>query len=154
MRAVEALDEGKGHDEIVSLVEKSIAGTKIFISLKTLKYMVRGGRVSPVKGFLASMLNLKPIVIVDEDGFASPFGQTRGWEENVKKIRELIGLECRKASVWNYAIVHAHSPESAEVAALGLTEIVGREPAYVMDICPVLGAHTGLGSVAVGLLVE
>lgn len=154
MRAVEALDEGKGHDEIVSLVEKSIAGTKIFISLRTLKYMVRGGRVSPVKGFLASMLNLKPIVIVDEDGFARSFGQTRGWEENVKKIRELIGLECRKASVWNYAIVHAHSPESAEIAALGLTEIVGREPAYVMDICPVLGAHTGLGSVAVGLLVE
>jgi hypothetical protein len=103
---------------------------------------------------LASLLDLKPIVIVDEEGFARSFGQTRGWEKNVEKIRELIGLECRKANIWKYAIVHAHSPESAQIAASGLTEIVGREPAYVMDICPVLGAHTGLGSVAVGFLRE
>lgn len=81
-------------------------------------------------------------------------GQTRGWEENVKRIRGIVARESQKSRIWKYAIVHAHSPASAEIAASGLAEIVGREPAYVMDICPVLGAHTGLGSVAVGLLAE
>ncbi|HOR54405.1 MAG TPA: DegV family protein [Synergistales bacterium] len=154
MRAAEALNEGKGHDEAVSLVEKSIPGAKIFISLRTLKNMVRGGRISPVKGFLASALNLKPIVFVDEEGYARSLGQTRGWERNVEKIRDIIDQERQKAPIWKYAIVHAHSPASADIAASGLAEIVGREPTYVMDICPVLGAHTGLGSVAVGLLAE
>ncbi len=51
MRAAGALNEGKGHDETVSIIEKSIPAAKVFVSLRTLKYMVRGGRVSPVKGF-------------------------------------------------------------------------------------------------------
>ena len=154
MRAAEALNEGKDHDETVSLVERSIAGAKIFISLRTLKNMVRGGRISPVKGFLATALNLKPIVFVDEEGYVKSLGQTRGWEENVKRIRGIIARESQISRIWKYAIVHAHSPASADIAASGLAEIVGREPAYVMDICPVLGAHTGLGSIAVGLLSE
>jgi DegV family protein with EDD domain len=44
MRAAQALNEGKGHEETVSLIEAGIPGAKIFVSLKTLKYMVRGGR--------------------------------------------------------------------------------------------------------------
>ena len=114
----------------------------------------QGGRVSPAKGLLATLLNLKPIITVDEEGFARSFGQTRGWEANVNKIREIIDQECRKARVWNYCIVHAHSPASAEAAASGMRETVGRDPAYVMDISPVLGAHSGIGSVAVGILME
>ncbi|HAK40435.1 MAG TPA: hypothetical protein DCM24_01375 [Synergistaceae bacterium] len=154
MRAAQALNEGKGHEETVSLIETGIPGAKIFVSLRTLKYMVRGGRVSPAKGLLATLLNLKPIITVDEEGFARSFGQTRGWEANVNKIREIIDQECRKARVCNYCIVHAHSPASAEAAASGMRETVGRDPAYVMDISPVLGAHSGIGSVAVGILME
>ncbi len=154
MRAAQALNEGKGHEETVSLIEAGIPGAKIFVSLKTLKYMVRGGRVSPAKGLLATLLNLKPIITVNEEGFARSLGQTRGWEANVNKIREIIDQECRRARVWNYCVVHAHSPASAEAAASGMREIVGSDPAYVMDISPVLGAHSGIGSVAVGILVE
>jgi len=154
MRAALALGEGKGHDETVSTIKKSIPGAKVFVSLRTLKYMVRGGRVSPVKGMIASMLNLKPIISVDEHGSAISLGQTRGWEANIRRIHEIISDTCSEGSVWNYCIVHAHSPESAAIAASGLRDIVGMDPAYIMDISPVLGTHSGIGSVAVGILAD
>lgn len=154
MRAAGALNEGKGHDETVSIIEKSIPKAKVFVSLRTLKYMVRGGRVSPVKGILASMLNLKPIISVDRNGSAISLGQTRGWEANVSKIKEIISGISSEGNIWNYCIVHAHSPGSAEIAASGLREVVGKDPAYIMDISPVLGAHSGIGSVAVGVLSD
>ncbi|GAB6280510.1 MAG: DegV family protein [Thermovirga sp.] len=154
MRAAMGLNDGKSHDEVVSQVNSGIPGARIFISLRTLKYMVRGGRLNPVKGFLAEMLNLKPIITVDEEGSARSFGQTRGWETNVDRIRKVISGMQEQDRIWNYCIVHAHSPESADMVASGLKGIVGREPAYTMDISPVLGAHSGIGSVAVGILME
>jgi len=154
MRAAMALNDDKSHEEVVKLVEKGIPGAKVFVSLKTLKYMVRGGRLSPVKGFLAEVLNLKPIISVDEEGKAFSFGQTRGWDANIRKIEKVISEMQGQGRIWNYCVVHAHSQESAELVAAGLKRIVGKAPAYTMDICPVLGTHSGIGSVAVGILME
>ncbi len=100
------------------------------------------------------MLNLKPIISVDRNGSAISLGQTRGWEANVSKIKEIISGISSEGNIWNYCIVHAHSPGSAEIAASGLREVVGKDPAYIMDISPVLGAHSGIGSVAVGVLSD
>lgn len=154
MRAAMALKGGRSHEEVVSQVSEGIAGAKVFVSLRTLRYMVRGGRLSPVKGFLAEMLNLKPIITVDDEGGAMSFGQTCGWEANVRKIQRVVSGMQGQGRIWNYCVVHARSPESAEMLSSGLKEIVGRGPAYTMDISPVLGAHSGIGSVAVGILME
>ena len=154
MRAAMALNDGKSHDEIVSQVNEGIPGARIFVSLRTLKYMVRGGRLSPVKGFLAEMLNLKPIITVNDEGGAISFGQGRSWEANVKRIQKVVSEMQGQDRIWNYCIVHAHSPGSAALVSSGLKDIVGRGPAYTMDISPVLGAHSGIGSVAVGILME
>lgn len=154
MRAAMALNDGKRHEEIVSQINGGIPGARIFVSLRTLKYMVRGGRLSPVKGFLAEMLNFKPIITVDDEGGAVSFGQTRGWESNVRRIQKVISEMQGQDRIWNYCIVHANSPESAEMVSSGLREIVGRGPAYIMNISPVLGVHSGIGSVAVGVLME
>lgn len=154
MRAAMALNDGKSHEEVVSQINGGIPGARVFVSLRTLKYMVRGGRLSPVKGFLAEMLNFKPIITVDDEGAAKSFGQTRGWEANIDRIQKVVSEMQGQDRIWNYCIVHARSPESAETVSARLREIVGREPAYIMNISPVLGAHSGIGSIAVGILME
>lgn len=154
MRAAMALNDGKSHEEVVSQINGGIPGARVFVSLRTLKYMVRGGRLSPVKGFLAEMLNFKPIITVDDEGAAKSFGQTRGWEANIDRIQKVVSEMQGQDRIWNYCIVHARSPESAETVSARLREIVGRGPAYIMNISPVLGAHSGIGSIAVGILME
>jgi fatty acid-binding protein DegV len=57
--------------------------------------MVRGGRVSPLKGLLANLLNLNPIVSMDADGNSMVFGKTFSQKANMKKVMAHINRTCR-----------------------------------------------------------
>jgi DegV family protein with EDD domain len=96
-RIADAIKEGKTHEEILEQVDKWIAKTKIFVDIQTLEYMVRGGRVSPMKGFLAKILNLKPIVSLDEEGKAIASGKSFSRSGNMKKILRLSEEFVRKS---------------------------------------------------------
>jgi len=154
MRAAEALSCGASYDEIVRLSEEWIAKTRILVDIATLKYLVRGGRISPMKGLIARLLNLKPIITIDENGKGLPFGKSFGRRGNMKKILRMIGQMAAEKKVWRYAIVHAQNLPRAQAYAQKLEESLGRPPAYIMDVSPVVGVHNGIGVVGVALMFE
>jgi len=154
MRAAEALSCGASYDEIVRLSEEWIAKTRILVDIATLKYLVRGGRISPMKGLIARLLNLKPIITIDENGKGLPFGKSFGRRGNMKKILRMIGQMAAEKKVWRYAIVHAQNLPRAQAYAQKLEKSLGRPPAYIMDVSPVVGVHNGIGVVGVALMFE
>ncbi|MFZ2052941.1 MAG: DegV family protein [Candidatus Aminicenantales bacterium] len=154
MRAAEALSRGATHDEIVRLSEEWIAKTRVLVDIATLKYLVRGGRISPMKGLLARLLHLKPIITIDENGKGLPFGKSFGRKGNMKKILAMIAEMAARGKIWRYAIVHAQNPVRARLYAQKLEAMLGRPPAYVMDVSPVVGAHNGIGVLGVALMHE
>lgn len=68
LKAAELIDQGKSFDEVVEGVEKTIPQSRILVSVKTLKYMIRSGRLKKAKKVVAQALNLKPIISIDEHG--------------------------------------------------------------------------------------
>ena len=154
LRAAEEILKGKTHEEIVRLADEWILDTKILVDIQTLKYMVRGGRVSPIKGFLAKILNLKPIVSLDSEGKGVAFGKSFSRRGNMKKIMRMIKDMVDKRELWNYAIVHAQNRERAEMYTEQIKEFLHRNPAYIMDISPVIGVHNGIGAVGIALMFE
>jgi len=154
MRAAEALSAGATHAEIVRLSEEWIAKTRVLVDIATLKYLVRGGRISPMKGLVARLLNLKPIITIDQNGKGLPFGKSFGRKGNMKKILRMIGQMAAEKKVWRYAIVHAQNLPRAQAYAQKLEELLGRPPAYIMDVSPVVGVHNGIGVVGVALMFE
>jgi DegV family protein with EDD domain len=154
LRAAEAIKAGRSAGEIAALSEEWIAKTKLWVDVRTLKYMVRGGRVSPLKGFLASLLNIKPIIVLDEEGKAVACGKSFSRRRNMKKIVSLIGSEAAGRRVWNYAVVHAQNPFRALRYADELERVLGRKPVFIMDISPVIGVHNGIGVVGVCMMFE
>ena len=154
MRAAEALSAGATHAEIVRLSEEWIAKTRVLVDIATLKYLVRGGRISPMKGLIARLLNLKPIITIDENGKGLPFGKSFGRRGNMKKILRMIGQMAAEKKVWRYAIVHAQNLPRAQAYAQKLEKSLGRPPAYIMDVSPVVGVHNGIGVVGVALMFE
>jgi len=154
LRAAEEIFKGKSHEEIVKLAQEWISKTMILVDIQTLKYMVRGGRVSPMKGFLAKILNLKPIVSLDSDGKADAFGKSFNRRGNIKKIMRTIKDRTDREKLWNYAIVHAQNRERAEMYAEQIEGLIRRKPAYIMDISPVIGVHNGIGAVGIALMFE
>jgi len=155
MRAAEALSRGMAADEIVEKTQEWIAKTRLWVDIATLKYMVRGGRISRMKGLLARLLNLKPIITLDEEGRGLPFGKSFSRKANMKKILRLVSEEAAtKGKVWRYAIVHAQNLPRAQTYARKLQELFGMPPAYIMDVSPVVGVHNGIGVVGIALMYE
>lgn len=151
LRFARAVEAGLSREEIAAQSEAWIANTKIYTDINTLRYMVRGGRVKPLTGMLAALLNLKPIVSLDASGKAKAMGKSFSRRSNMKKIVQLIRSEMADKQVWEYAIVHAMAPDRATRYAELLTQLIGKKPAYIMPLAPVVGVHNGIGAVGIGV---
>ena len=153
-RAAEALAAGATHDEIVAALDSWIARTKVWVDVGTTKYLVRGGRVSPMKGLLARLLHIKPIIVLDEEGKSASAGKSFTREGNMRKIIRRIERAVAAGRLWNFAVVHAQNPERARAYAAELEARLGRPPAFVMDVSPVIGVHAGPGAIGAAVMLE
>ncbi|MDD4308798.1 MAG: DegV family protein, partial [Candidatus Cloacimonetes bacterium] len=151
LRIARAVEDGMSYDDIIANSEKWIDNTRILTDINTLRYMVRGGRVKPLTGMLATLLNLKPIVSLDKDGKALPIGKSFSRRSNMNKIIGMIASDIKHKKVWEYAIVHANALGRAEEYARRLSDLIGKQPAYISSLSPVVGVHNGLGAVGVGV---
>jgi uncharacterized protein len=152
LRAAMAIEEGRSHDEIVSLIGKWVKDTRIFVSVKTLKYMVRGGRVSYIKGLLARMLKINPVVSMDENGNSFVFGKAYSQLSNMKMVMDHINKITSGHEIWNYIILHAQNTKAASWYAGRMTELTGKEPVGIVNISPVIAGNAGIGAASVAFM--
>jgi hypothetical protein len=150
LRAAQAIESGVSDPErLLSALNGWIGRTRIFVGVQTLKYMVRSGRVSPMKGRIARILHLKPIVSI-RDGRSVLLDKSFTQIGSLKKIvKRLPGT-----GVWGYCILHAHNPEMARIYTARFREAVGKDPVAVMDISPAIGLHAGIGTVAAAWMTD
>ena len=154
LRVAQSIESGMLPQAIVKSTEEWIKNTKIFVSVKDLKYMIKGGRVSKKKGFIASILGINPIVSMDIEGKAMLFGQTIGQAANIKKVMKHISEISKEKRIWNYIVLHAHNSYGANVYINKMVKLTGKQPVSVVDISPVIGMNAGNGAIAVSLLME
>ena len=154
LRAAEAIAEGKSHEEVVEEIESSIEKANIFVSVPSLKYMVKGGRVSPLKGFVARVLNLTPVVSLDEEGSAHMLGKAFSRRQNRRMLLKIARDIAEKGPVRYYGIVHARNEEGASSFARQLEGIIGKAPLFIQEISPIMGLHAGKGCYAMVVMRE
>ena len=152
LKAARSIEAGEPVESVVRSIEEDIAQTKIFVSVKNLKYMIKGGRVSRPKGLIASLLGINPVISIDENGRSLLFGNTFSQQASLAKIFEHIRKISEGKNVWNYIMLHAHNPEGAREAGDRLFEITGKRALSSVDISPVIGMHAGNGAIAVSIL--
>jgi DegV family protein with EDD domain len=150
LSAAEDAAAGLSPGEIVSRLYGTVKGARIFVSVATFRYMVRGGRVSALKGFLAAVANLKPIVSLDREGKGVAFAASFSQGGAKKKILRQVKADRERIS--RYAVVHARARPEAEAYAREIAALVGKEPEYIMEIAPTVGIHAGIGAVAVAYI--
>jgi DegV family protein with EDD domain len=151
-KASDMAESGASHDEIVRTIEAAVPKTRLLVDVATMKYFVRSGRVSPVKGWIGRLLNVKPIIIVDESGKAAESGKSLSRKSNMTKILARVRRETGERGLEGYAVVHAKNPERAAFYGKRLAELFGRQPAYIEDVAPVIGVHAGGGTIGIALL--
>lgn len=150
--AAQAANEGRSLDTVAALVETLRSRTVLLVALQTLRYLEKGGRIGPVRAFLGSMLNVKPIFEV-RDSQVLPIEQVRSWRRAPQRMVELAQARGRFAEL---SVLYTTNQEDAEhLAALCADAgLLARERIHVGQVGGVLGAHTGPGALGLtGLLV-
>ena len=149
LRIAKAIENGHSHEKVVTMAEKWIKDTRVFVSVKTMKYLVRGGRVSAVKGLIARILNINPIISVDDSGKAVVFDKAFNPAGNMEKVMGHIRTISGNKQIWNYIVLHANNEEAAMWYSEKMEMLTNKKPVSTVNISPVIGANAGIGASAV-----
>ena len=152
--AAEAAAAGKQQDEVSRVAREAARRTRLFVAVPTLEHLVRGGRVSPLRGFLARLLGLLPVLTISQDGEAVPAARARGFEAARRKMMSLLFEAAGDASGSQprFGVAHCDSAPLAELLAREIRERYVRSDVLIAECGPALGAHGGPGAVAVAVL--
>jgi DegV family protein with EDD domain len=146
--AVAARDEGATAAAVERRALETARATELFFLLDTLDYLVKGGRAGKATGLAASLLNIKPVLRINEDGIIEPFRKVRGRQQAVEALAQHVAEQSRQRGRLRLALLHAHLPDEAEELEAALTE-AGAD--IEIDsrgvIGAVIGTYTGPGAV-------
>ncbi len=154
IRMARLIEQGKSHEELVSVAEGLFRESKILVAVRDLKYLVRSGRVSPLKGLIGRMLNMVPIITVNREGKAEPFSKAISQKGTLKRILREVQSYQDAGRMGDYIVLQARNPETSEWFTAEMTRITGREPVSVVQVSPSLALHAGVGTVAVAFLPD
>jgi DegV family protein with EDD domain len=136
--------------QVLALLERISATSDSAYTLQELKYLIHGGRISHMKGLIASVLNLKPLIGVEKvNGTYVQLGQERSFKRAVKGLVDRIAERYVPGSALRVQVLHSQNPHGAAM----LRELVDQRfdctwlPVGPMSL--VLGAHTGPSMVGV-----
>lgn len=154
MRAVEAVESGSSWEEISGHAERWIDSTMVTVTVPTLKHIIKSGRVSPFKGFIAKVLDLKPVISIDKDGSSALSGKAFSEKAAMKSALRKIEKEVRNRPVWKYTITHCDNLAAVDWYQTEMIRITGKSPVFVDHASPVLVANAGPGVACVSIMFE
>lgn len=143
--------KGASDEEIVRYVEENRNNFALYFVVKDLAQLKRGGRLSSASYIVGTMLNIKPVIRVDETGSLNKFTVAKGFKAGIKlllsKVKEL-GSDLK-----NYPLVIAHAdvPELAdEFEKMIIEEFGDGLEIWKQPIGPTVACHCGVGTIGVG----
>ncbi|MCC2254764.1 DegV family protein [Ruminococcus sp. CLA-AA-H200] len=151
--AMHLRDEGKSAEEIKEILEKEKFQSSIYITVDTLKYLKKGGRITPAAAAIGTVLNLKPVLQIQGEKLDA-FAKVRGWKAAKKTMLNAIesDLNGRFADVKDQMVLGMAYTCSAEDAKEWKQEIMDRFPGYDIVEGPLslsVACHIGPGAMAV-----
>jgi len=154
LKAAEAIEKEIEFTNVIEIINDTIKKTKIFVSVDTLKYMVRSGRIKKYTGLAAKILNLKPVVSINNSGDGIVIGKALSVKANTKKMQALVKEITRTKKIVSYSIVHANAIDRANEYDQIFSPLIGRTPEYITEISSIVAMNAGVGCVAIALTTE
>jgi len=146
--AMEMLNAGKSKDEVVTWVEENKLKLNHWFTVDDLHHLRRGGRVSNTAAIVGTLLDIKPILHVDNEGRLIPVFKVKGRKKSIKALMEKF--EERAVDMENQVISISHGDclEDAEFLKRLILEKHIVKKVIINEIGPAIGSHSGPGTVA------
>jgi DegV family protein with EDD domain len=152
--AARAAAEGKSLAEVLQVAREVMPHTGIAATLETLEYLERGGRIGKAAYMLGSLIDIKPVLTIDEQGKVSPIRKVRGENRALQAIVDQVQQLVNGSQHIYLAILEADAPErAARLEELVLQKL---QPLKIFhsELTPVMGVHTGPGVIGLAYYYE
>lgn len=142
-------DAGKSMEEIVASIEEKKKRLQQLFVLDDLRYLQQGGRLSKSKEIIGSIVGIKPILTINQDGkiveLDKYIGRNKAISAMIDKVEETIDIESNPF----IAISHGNSPEDAGRVAQIIEKRLGIKEIIIEELGPIIGAHGGQGTLTI-----
>ena len=143
--AVELAEAGKTGEEILEILMEARKRVRLYAIVDTLEYLKKGGRLSATVAFVGGMLNLKPLISVEE-GEIKSLGTARGMKKAFSQLSELsANVDPAMPMLLGYT-----GAEDTQLRSYANSSELWGENVPVTVVGPTIGVHAGPGAVAVG----
>ncbi len=154
LKAAEMAQAGHGVPEIIDTLSQIRENQGLYVSVDTLEFLVKNGRLSGVGGWVGTKLKIKPMLHLTREGRIEPLEKIRSRKKAINRIVDRFLEERREADLEPF-IVHANAYDALEDVRSRLQEArpeIGEVKDY--PLTPVVGAHAGPGALAIGWIVK
>lgn len=148
-KALQIKEKGKSIEETAQWVEENKLHICHNVTVDDLYHLHRGGRISKTTAVIGTLVQIKPIIHMDNDGKLQVIGKERGRKKSLNKI---VDMAVERSQGWENDIImitHGDCLEDAEYVAKLVKEKMGIDNILINNIGTVIGSHTGPGVVAV-----
>ncbi|MBN1178971.1 MAG: DegV family protein [Anaerolineae bacterium] len=142
--AARAIKAGWVKEKVLAVVDQVSAATDTLFTISDLTHLIHGGRISHMKGLIASLLNIKPVIGVEKEGGTYvQKGQARTFKRAMQKLVEIVGEQYAFGSVLRVQVMHANNLEGAQELKGLFGQHFDCKWLPIGSIAPALGAHSG-----------
>ena len=146
--------QGKSIDEVAAGVEENKLKLAHWFTVDDLNFLKRGGRLSGAAAFFGTVLNIKPVLHIDDEGHLIPIDKIRGRRKSLECLVDHMAKTAVNPSEQVIFISHGDALEDAQYVEKLVRERFGVKTVYMNHIGPVIGSHSGPGTVALFFLAE
>jgi DegV family protein with EDD domain len=153
LAAARAVEGGLNQAEVAQAARSLIDSMRFTFVVETLDYLHRGGRIGGAQRLLGSVLSIKPLLHLS-DGKVEPLESVRTKRKAVNRMLEIAYQETRDKGSVRAAVVHASSPQEAEVFRQVVLEKLNPVELMLDELTPVIGTHVGPGTIGLVYYAE
>ena len=150
--AVQESRKGRTIEEVAEFVEKTAPHLCHWFTVDDLNHLKRGGRVSAATALVGTALGIKPVLHVDNEGHLINVSKTRGRRASLDALVQHMADTAIDPENQTVFISHGDCLEDAKYVERQIREKLGTKKFYINFIGPVIGAHSGPGTVALFFL--
>nr|WP_286172849.1 DegV family protein [Caproiciproducens sp. MSJ-32] len=147
-KAAEMLKNGASKDEIVSWVEDNKLKLNHWFTVDDLNHLKRGGRVSGTVAAVGTLLGIKPVLHVDNEGRLVPVSKVKGRKKSIKVLQDTIKERIVNPEEQVIFISHGDCLEEAEYLKKLILDDVKVKDIIINNVGPTIGTHSGPGTIA------
>jgi len=152
--AQEMAEAGETAEEITAKITAAAQKLVSVFSVDTLEYLAKNGRIGRAARFLGTLLNMKPILELDKDGYVSAIERVRGSGKVIPTLIEQALSRAGSNKAAALAVAHADCAEIAQELKKAALSAFQAQRVFEGEIGPVIGTHAGPGTMALFVLPE